>query len=127
MARIVGVEIPDEKRVVISLTYIHGIGRTTSEKIINETKIDPNKRTKDLSQDELAKLYSYIDKNMTVEGELKQKVFQNIKRLRDIRSYRGGRHKQGLPVRGQRTRKNARTRKGKGITVGGLKRKIEKK
>lgn len=117
MARIVGVDIPNEKRIEIALTYIYGIGNTTSKKILAETKIDPNKRTKDLTDAELSKLYEYIDKNLTVEGSLRQRIFQFIKRIRDNRSYRGLRHKQGLPVRGQNTRKNAKTRKGKNNPV----------
>lgn len=128
MARIVGVEIPDQKQIERSLTYIHGIGLTTSRKILAAVKIKPDVRTKDLSEDQIAKLYDYIDKNHSVEGELRQKVFRDIKRLRDVRCYRGIRHKVGLPVRGQNTKKNARTRKGKvKAAVGGLKLKITKK
>jgi small subunit ribosomal protein S13 len=117
MARIVGVDIPNDKRIDIALTYIHGVGRVTAKKVLELTKIEPNKRTKDLSDTELSKLYEYIDKNLVVEGTLKQKVFQNIKRLKDIRAFRGLRHKSGLPVRGQNTRKNARTRKGKNAPI----------
>ncbi len=128
MARIVGIEIPDDKQIETALTYIHGIGLKTSQGILEHTKIKPTTRTKDLTQEEIAKLYDYIDKNLQVEGELRQKVFRNIKRLRDIRSYRGMRHKAGLPSRGQNTRKNARSRKGKvKSAVGGLKNKITKK
>ena len=128
MARIVGVEIPDDKKIYVALTYIHGIGHTTAQQVLEHTRIDPDVRTKDLSQDQVAKLYDYIEKNLQVEGELRQSVFRNIKRLRDIRSYRGQRHKLGLPVRGQNTRKNARTRKGKiKMAVGGLKAKVTKK
>lgn len=123
MARIVGVELPKEKRIEISLTYIHGIGLTASQKILVIAKIDPNTRTKDLSSDDIQKLTKIIDQNFIVEGELKQEVLRNIKRLKDIRSYRGVRHKLGLPVRGQRTRSNAVTRKGKNIAVGGLNKK----
>src|SRR5262249_55240719 len=121
MARIVGVDVPNEKRVEIALTYIYGIGPTTAKKILHDTGVNPDTRAKDLSERDISKLYEYIEKNLTVEGTLKQKIFQNIKRLKDIRSYRGIRHKVGLPVRGQNTRKNAKTRKGRGMTVGGLK------
>lgn len=117
MARIVGVDIPNEKRILIALTYIYGIGKKTSKDILEATKIDPSKRTKDLTDAELSKLYEYIDKNLAVEGTLRQKVFQHIKRLKDIRAYRGLRHKAGLPVRGQNTRKNASTRKGRNNPV----------
>lgn len=123
MARIVGVEIPNEKRIEISLTYIYGIGLTTSKQILGATNINPDKRTKDLTDDELKRLYEYIDKNIPTEGQVKQRVFQNIKRLKDIRAYRGLRHKNSLPVRGQNTRANGRTRKGRAIAVGGLKNK----
>lgn len=117
MARIVGVEIPNEKRVEIALTYIHGIGLTTSKKILEATNVDPDKRVKDLVEDEVKRIYEYIDKNVPTEGQVKQKVFRNIKRLQDIRAYRGLRHKNRLPVRGQNTKKNARTRKGKNIAI----------
>lgn len=128
MARIVGVEIPDDKQIQISLTYIHGIGKATSSKVLETLKIEPTIRTKDLSQAQVSQLYDYIEKNLVVEGALRQQVFRHIKRLRDIRSYKGLRHKVGLPVRGQNTRKNARTRKGKiKSAVGGLKNKITKK
>lgn len=127
MARIVGVEIPNEKQVETSLTYIHGIGLTTSKKILAATNIDGTKRVEKLSKDEIKRIYEYIDKNVPTEGQVKQRVFQNIKRLRDNRSYRGLRHKNNLPARGQNTKKNARTRKGKGRAVGGLKVKITKK
>ncbi|BCX13496.1 MAG: 30S ribosomal protein S13 [Candidatus Dojkabacteria bacterium] len=127
MARIVGVEIPNEKPIEISLTYIHGIGRSTSQKILKAVNVDPTTRVKDLSNDEIKRIYQYIEKNIPTEGQVKQKVFMNIKRLKDIRCYRGIRHKLGLPVRGQNTRKNARTRKGKGVAVGGLKVKVTKK
>ncbi len=121
MARIVGVDIPNEKRIEIALTYIYGIGTVTSQKILAETKIDPNTRTKDLTDEQLSKLYEYIDKNLTVEGSLRHQIFQYIKRLRDNRSFRGLRHKSGLPVRGQRTRKNAKTRKGKNNPIATVK------
>lgn len=127
MARILGVDIPNEKQTATALTYIYGIGHTSAKQILNATKVEGTKRAGDLTQAEIAKLYDYIEKNYTIEGALKQRVFQNVKRLKDIRCYRGIRHKVGLPVRGQNTRKNARTRKGKGIAVGGLKQKLEKK
>ncbi len=126
MARIVGVEIPNEKRIEASLRYIYGIGLTTSKKILEATNIDPNKRTKDLSEAETRRLYEYIEKNVPTEGQVKQGVFQAIKRIKDIRAYRGVRHKAGLPVRGQNTRSNSKTRKGRGIAVGGLKNKVTK-
>jgi len=125
MARIVGIEIPNEKRVEIALTYIYGIGLTTSKHILTATNVKPDKRVKELSSDELNRLYEYIDKNVPTEGQVRQKVFRNIKREKDIKSYRGTRHKRGLPVRGQNTRSNSRTRKGKGLAVGGLKKKAE--
>lgn len=127
MARIVGVEIPNEKRVEIALTYIYGIGLKTSQTILKATNIPASTRVKNLTADELKRLYDYIEKNVPTEGQVKQKIFQNIKRLKDIRAYRGLRHKQNLPVRGQNTRKNARTKKGRSIAVGGLKLKITKK
>ena len=123
MARLLGVEVPNEKRVVIGLTYIYGIGKKISQDILKHTNIDESVRVKNLSDVELKKLYDYIDKNVPTEGKVKQQIFRNIKRLKDIRSYRGIRHKLGLPVRGQNTRKNAKTRKGRSATVGGLKRK----
>lgn len=127
MARIVGIEIPNEKRVEIGLTYIYGIGLTTSKIILSATNINPDTRVKDLTDGEIRRLYDYIEKNVTTEGQVKQKVFQSIKRLKDIRSYRGQRHKNGLPVRGQNTRTNSKTRKGRGRAVGGLNNKITKK
>jgi small subunit ribosomal protein S13 len=125
MARIAGVELPSNKRVEIGLTYIYGIGLTQSQKILNITNIKPEIRVKDLSEDQVQKLSIQL-KTFMVEGDLRQKIFRNIKRLKDIKSYRGNRHKLGLPVRGQSTKTNARTRKGKNIAVGGLKRKLEK-
>lgn len=127
MARILGVDIPNEKQVEIALTYIYGIGPVTAKKIVTTAKIDPTTRAKDLTQADISKIYEFIEKNLTVEGELRQRIFQHIKRLRDIRSYRGMRHKAGLPVRGQNTRKNARTRKGRSkIAVGGLNKTVSK-
>lgn len=125
MARIAGVDLPEEKRVIIALTYIYGIGDAKAKDILERTNIDANTRVKDLKAQEIQVLANAVS-DMPLEGELKQIVFRNIKRLKDIRSYRGIRHKLGLPVRGQNTRTNAVTRKGKNIAVGGLKRKIEK-
>ncbi len=127
MARIVGVEIPNNKRVDVGLTYIYGIGDSISKDILTDTGIDPTTRVKDLTEDQIKKLYAYIEKNVQTEGQVKQKVFQAIKRLKDIRAYRGQRHKAGLPVRGQQTRSNTRTRKGKAKPVGGLTIKVAKK
>ncbi len=127
MARISGIELPNEKRIEVALTYIHGIGLTSSQKILNLVGINPDTRTKDLSADQVKKLGKTIEDNYVVEGELKQQIFRNIKRLKDIKSYRGMRHRLGLPVRGQNTRTNAVTRKGRNIAVGGLNRKIDKK
>ncbi len=119
MARISGVTIPTEKQVQISLTYIYGIGPTKVKEILAATNIDPTTRVKDLTESELDSLRSEIDKNHTVEGDLQRIVAGNIKRLKDINSYRGIRHKANLPVRGQRTRTNGRTKRGKRIAVGG--------
>ncbi len=127
MARIAGVDIPEEKRVEVSLTYIFGIGPSLSKKILSDGGINPDIRVKDLSESDLATIRDQIDKmEIRVEGELKRVITSNIKRLQEIKSYRGLRHRAGLPSRGQRTRSNARTRKGKKKTVGGLKRKITK-
>jgi small subunit ribosomal protein S13 len=117
MARIAGIDLPREKRVEIALTYIYGIGRSQSKKILEATGINPDTRVRDLTEDEVAKLRSYIDKNLTVEGDLRREVALNIKRLIEIGCYRGIRHRRGLPVRGQRTKTNARTRKGPRRTV----------
>ena len=111
MARLFGVDLPREKRIEIGLTYIYGIGNTTAKKIIAETGVNPDIRVKDISEDDLQKIREYIDKNLTVEGDLHREVSQNIKRLMEIGCYRGLRHRKGLPVRGQRTHTNARTRK----------------
>ena len=112
MARIVGVDLPNEKRVEIGLTYIYGIGRVTSNKVLKDTGIDPDTRVKDLTEEQIGKIREYMDKNLTTEGELRRVVNMNIKALQEIKSYRGLRHKAGLPVRGQNTKSNARTRKG---------------
>ena len=116
MARISGVDIPRDKRIVIALTYIYGIGKSSAQKILEATNIDENTRTKDLTEDELVRLRSEVD-NYNVEGDLRREVKENIKRLKEIGSYRGLRHRRGLPVRGQKTRNNARTRKGPKKTV----------
>jgi small subunit ribosomal protein S13 len=118
MPRICGVDVPKEKRTETALTYIYGIGQTLSAKVLKEVGIDPNKRAKDLTEEEVAKITAYIVKNYKVEGDLRRDVAGNIKRHMDIGTYRGLRHKKGLPVRGQRTRTNARTRKGPRRTVG---------
>ena len=112
MARIGGVDLPNEKRVEIGLTYIYGIGRVTSNKVLEATGINPDTRVKDLSEEQIGKIREYMDKNLTTEGELRRVVNMNIKALTEIKSYRGLRHKAGLPVRGQNTKSNARTRKG---------------
>lgn len=119
MARIANVVIPSEKQVQIALRYIYGIGPKHAADIVAAAKIDPTKRVKDLSEDELKKIRDEIDTNFTVEGDLQRIVANNIKRLKDIGSYRGDRHKKNLPSRGQRTRTNGRTRRGKRIAVGG--------
>jgi small subunit ribosomal protein S13 len=117
MARIAGVDLPREKRVEIGLTYIFGIGRTRSNEILAKTGINPDVRVKDLAEEDVAKLRDYIDANYTVEGDLRREVALNIKRLVEIQCYRGVRHRKGLPVRGQRTKTNARTRKGPVKTI----------
>lgn len=116
MARIAGVDLPNEKRVEIGLTYIFGIGQVTSNKILKETGVNPDTRVKDLTDAEITKIRDYIEKNVTVEGDLKREIGMNIKALQEIGSYRGIRHRKGLPVRGQSTRSNARTRKGKRLS-----------
>lgn len=119
MARIAGVDLPRDKRVEVSLTYIYGIGRTRSNEILETVGIDPDKRVRDLTESEVSGLRQTIDREYRVEGDLRRQVQQNIRRLKDIRCYRGIRHLRGLPVRGQRTRTNARTRKGPKKTVAG--------
>ena len=121
MARISGVDLPKEKRVEIGLTYIFGIGRSSANKILQQTGINPDTRVKDLTEDEVAKLRDIIDKEYEVEGDLRRSVALDIKRLMEIGSYRGLRHRRGLPVRGQRTKTNARTRKGPRKTMAGKK------
>ncbi len=117
MARIAGIDLPRDKRVEAGLTYIYGIGPNIAKKILKETGVNPDTRVKDLSEDDVAKLREYIDKNVTVEGDLRRNVALNIKRLVEIGCYRGVRHRKGLPVRGQRTKTNARTRKGPKKTI----------
>ena len=117
MARISGVDLPREKRIEIGLTYIHGIGRTTAKKILAETVVNPDVRVKDLTEDDVSKIRDYIENNLQVEGDLRREVSLNIKRQIEIGSFRGIRHRKGLPVRGQSTKQNARTRKGPKRTV----------
>lgn len=121
MARIAGVDIPREKRVEISLRYIYGIGPTTSRKVLGDANVSPDIRVRDLTEAQVARIREVIDRAYTVEGELRREVALNIKRLQEIGTYRGARHRRGLPVRGQRTRTNARTRKGPRKTVAGKK------
>jgi small subunit ribosomal protein S13 len=118
MARIAGVNLPNQKRLEIGLTYIYGIGRSSAQRICTELELDPNEKVKDLTDEEVTKLRGYIDQNLEVEGELRRERSQAIKRLSEIGCYRGVRHRRGLPVRGQRTKTNARTRKGPKKTVG---------
>jgi small subunit ribosomal protein S13 len=127
VARIAGVDLPKNKRVEIGLTYIYGIGRSLSQTILEKAKVDMSKRVSDLSDEEVASIRSVIQAEFKVEGALRSEVQLNIKRLMDIGSYRGLRHRKGLPARGQRTRTNARTRKGKRKTVAGKKKALEKK
>jgi len=127
MPRIAGVDLPRDKRVEIGLTSIHGIGRSRSNKILSEMEVDPDTRVKDLNEAEVSELRQFIDRNYEVEGDLRRRVRQNIQRLQEIGCYRGIRHRKGLPVRGQRTRTNARTRKGPRKTVAGRRRSRAKK
>jgi small subunit ribosomal protein S13 len=119
MARIEGVDLPRDKRVEIGLTYIHGIGRSTARRALQQAGVDPNTRVKNLTEGEITALRDFISQNLTVEGDLRREVQMNVKRLIEIGCYRGLRHRRGLPVRGQRTRTNARTRKGPKKTVAG--------
>jgi small subunit ribosomal protein S13 len=123
MARIAGVNIPPQKRVEIGLTYIYGIGRSTSQKVLAIVGIDPNTKVRDLTEEEIMKLRDAIDREVTVEGDLRRERSQNIKRLMDIGCYRGIRHRRGMPVNGQRTRTNARSRKGPKRTISGKRKK----
>lgn len=127
MARVAGTNIPNEKRAEVALTYVAGVGITTSRKILSELKINPDTRVKDLTEDELARIREFIDKNYQVEADLLRQVSLNIKRLREIGAYRGLRHKAGLPARGQRTKTNARTKRGKRRTAGSGKKKAAAK
>jgi len=121
MARIVGVDLPKNKRMEIAMTYIYGIGRTTAQKLLTDLQIDWNKKVKDLTEDEIIKIRDYIEKHLKVEGDLRREIINNIKRLNEINCYRGIRHRRGLPVRGQRTHTNARTRKGPRKSIAGKK------
>ena len=123
MARIAGVDLPREKRVEIGLTYVYGIGRSTARKILKETGIDLDTKVRNLTDGEAGAIRTYVDQNLQVEGDLRREVNQNIRRLIDIGSYRGIRHRRGLPVRGQRTKTNARQRKGPKPSIGGRKKK----
>lgn len=128
MARISGIDIPNEKRIEVSLSYVKGIGAPLSRRILKDAGINPDTRVKNLTEEEAAKINKTIEKlQIPVEGELRRIVSQNVRRLQEIGSYRGLRHKKGLPARGQRTRSNARTRKGKRKTVGGMKKSLAKK
>lgn len=126
MARVAGINLPNEKRIEIALTYLYGIGLSLSQSVLKELKLSPDTRVKDMSEEDLEKIRQYISKKYRVEGDLRSEVSQNIKRLREIGSYRGVRHTKGLPVRGQRTKTNARTKRGKKVTVGSGRRAIEK-
>jgi small subunit ribosomal protein S13 len=127
LARIVGVDVPDNKRAVVALTYIYGIGRTSSEGILKEAGVDESARVKDLTAEEIGRIRQIIENQYRVEGSLRTEIALSIKRLKDIGCYRGWRHRRGLPVRGQRTRTNARTRKGPKKTVAGKRKKAGKK
>jgi small subunit ribosomal protein S13 len=127
MARISGVTIPNEKQVWVALTYIYGIGEKTSREILSQAKVETSVRVKDLNDGELSRIQEVISEKYTVEGELQRIVSGNIKRLKDIKSYRGARHTANLPSRGQRTKTNARTRRGKKVTVGGTAKKVASK
>ena len=121
MARIAGVDLPREKRVEVGLTYIYGVGRSTAKKVLKEAGVDPNTKVRDLAEGEVGAIRTYVDRDVQVEGDLRREVNQNIRRLIDIGSYRGIRHRRSLPVRGQRTKTNARQRKGPKPAIGGRK------
>lgn len=123
MARIAGVDLPREKRVEVGLTYVFGVGRSTAKKVLAETEVDPSTKVRDLTEGEAAKIRSYLDENLEVEGDLRRANNQDIRRLMEIGCYRGIRHRRGLPVRGQRTKTNARQRKGPKPSIGGRKKK----
>jgi small subunit ribosomal protein S13 len=127
MARISGIDLPRDKRVEIGLTYLYGIGLTRSQELLKATGVNPDTRVRDLSEEDVAKIRTYIEANYQIEGDLRRWEAMNIKRLGDIGTYRGRRHRQGLPVRGQRTRTNARTRRGRKLTVAGKKKAPSKK
>ena len=127
MVRIVGIDIPNNKRIVVALTYIFGIGKTSAEKILTEANVDFNSRSDKLSTEELERVRQIINRMYRIEGDLKSEVSQNVKRLKDINSYRGIRHSRGLPVKGQRTKTNARTKRGKKVTVGSGRKKAAEK
>jgi small subunit ribosomal protein S13 len=121
VARIAGVDLPREKRVEVGLTYVYGIGRSTARKILQESGVNPDTKVRDLAEGEVAQIRTYVDQNVEVEGDLRRETNENIRRLIDIGSYRGIRHRRGLPVRGQRTKTNARQRKGPKPSIGGRK------
>ncbi|MDP2671809.1 MAG: 30S ribosomal protein S13 [bacterium] len=123
MARIAGIELPNNKKIVFSLPYIYGIGPTLAKKVVETAKIDPDKRVKDLSEEELSKIQKAVEQ-IPVEGDLRRMVGQNIRRLEDIGTYRGLRHRKSLPVRGQRTKSNSRTKRGKRVTIGAMKKEV---
>jgi len=127
MARISGVTIPNDKQIWVALTYVYGVGPKTAENILESAKVDRTVRTKDLTDAEVSRIQEYINENLTVEGELQRVVSANIKRLKEIKSYRGLRHTANLPSRGQRTKTNARTRRGRKVTVGGTAKKVASK
>ncbi|HOK79362.1 MAG TPA: 30S ribosomal protein S13 [bacterium] len=127
MARILGVEIPNEKKVLIGLTYIYGIGKSIADRIIKATGVNPDKRVKDLTEEEIGKISAFVQQNFKIEGDLRRELGSNISRLIEINCYRGLRHRRSLPVRGQRTRTNARTRKGPRKTVGVIRDKAARK
>ena len=121
MARIAGVDLPREKRVEVGLTYVYGIGRSTAKKVLSETGVNPDTKIRDLAEGEVAQIRTYVDQNVEVEGDLRRETNENIRRLIDLGSYRGIRHRRGLPARGQRTKTNARQRKGPKPSIGGRK------
>lgn len=127
MARILGVEIPNEKKVLVGLTYIYGIGRSIAERVVKATGVNPDKRVKELTEEEIGKVSNFIQQNFKIEGDLRREISSDISRLIEINCYRGLRHKRSLPVRGQRTRTNARTRKGPRKTVGVIRDKAARK
>lgn len=127
MARIAGVDIPNEKRIDIALSYVYGVGRSNTNRILKEANVDPSRRTKDLNEQEVGRIQKTIEATYKVEGDLRQEISENIKRLKAIAAYRGVRHARNLPVRGQRTRSNARTKRGKRQTVGALRKEVRAK